>query len=309
VVIRSVDPDELAERLARLAPGVRIIAPRKAGFRTRVRGWRLPDTSVLTYAADSGIARFGEERGYLTVTVPLAAPIRASVGSRKEPVTPGEIHLIASDAAGEIEVRPGTHVLGLALDHSQVAAHHRAWRGDWDRPLPPLPTIVRATTARSRRFAAYLDDLLARLSAGVATLEAPRTSRGETDELFRLLIDAACSPESAPLPEPREEVAKRAEEFLAANTRSPIALSDLARDLETSVRTLSRAFHDRWGIGPVEFHRRRRLEAVRRDLFYTEAGGLNVTGVAMRYGFTHLGRFSHVYKRAFGEPPSQTLRH
>ena len=36
--------------------------------------------------------------------------------------------------------------------------------------------------------------------------------------------------------------------------------------------------------------------------------GVNVTDVAQRWGFTHLGNFSVVYRQEFGESPSQTLR-
>ena len=33
-----------------------------------------------------------------------------------------------------------------------------------------------------------------------------------------------------------------------------------------------------------------------------------LTDLALRWGFSHLGRFAQDYRRAFGEPPSRTLR-
>jgi AraC-like DNA-binding protein len=307
--IASTDPDELTERLRQLAPGVRIAASSTAGFRTRVRGYRIADTTILTYASDSGRAQFEDGRNYITLTMPLSASILASIGHHKRFVAPGEIHLIASNASGEIETQPGTHVLGLAIDAALVDAHRRAVDGRWDQPLAPLQTIVRPTTPSGRRVAAYLDRIIADLNSGAAGFGVPEIAYGAMDELVRLLIDAACVPGSTRLRMPRESVARRAEEILAASIRRSVSLSDLARDLETSVRTLSRTFHERRGMGPVAFHRRRRLEAVRRDLFYGNSEEVDVTHVAMRYGFIHLGRFSQDYKRAFGEPPSHTLRH
>jgi AraC-like DNA-binding protein len=49
----------------------------------------------------------------------------------------------------------------------------------------------------------------------------------------------------------------------------------------------------------------RRLEAARSMLAAGAAS--TVTDAAVRCGFSHLGRFSITYRRAFGESPSDTL--
>jgi hypothetical protein len=46
-----------------------------------------------------------------------------------------------------------------------------------------------------------------------------------------------------------------------------------------------------------------------RDGLLRSNGKLNVTTIALRYGFSHLGRFSAYYWATFGEMPSETLRH
>jgi len=38
------------------------------------------------------------------------------------------------------------------------------------------------------------------------------------------------------------------------------------------------------------------------------ADGVTVTATAERWGFGHLGEFSVMYRKRFGESPSQTLR-
>jgi AraC family transcriptional regulator, ethanolamine operon transcriptional activator len=45
-----------------------------------------------------------------------------------------------------------------------------------------------------------------------------------------------------------------------------------------------------------------------RDALRRSDGEADVTSVAIRYGFSHFGRFSAYYRSAFGEPPSATLR-
>ncbi len=74
-----------------------------------------------------------------------------------------------------------------------------------------------------------------------------------------------------------------------------------------TVRTLSRAFRSRHGLGVMGFLKRRRLETVRGELLAAEPGSTSVTQVALRYGFAHLGRFSVEYRKLFGERPSETL--
>jgi AraC-like DNA-binding protein len=49
------------------------------------------------------------------------------------------------------------------------------------------------------------------------------------------------------------------------------------------------------------------MQAVRKELL--EGGDCgDVTHLAARWGFTHLGRFASSYQKIFGEKPSQTLR-
>jgi transcriptional regulator GlxA family with amidase domain len=50
-----------------------------------------------------------------------------------------------------------------------------------------------------------------------------------------------------------------------------------------------------------------RLQLVREELLRSDKA-TNVTAIAVRHGFMHLGRFSAQYRAAFGEGPSATLR-
>ena len=93
-----------------------------------------------------------------------------------------------------------------------------------------------------------------------------------------------------------------------AHLSAPVSLAEVAEASGVCVRTLSRAFRKRHGLGPMGFLRHRRLEAARHDLLVAERDGMSVTEVALSYGFRHLGRFAVDYRQAFGESPSETLR-
>ena len=95
------------------------------------------------------------------------------------------------------------------------------------------------------------------------------------------------------------------EEVARENIRTFVHVADLSRIAEVNQRTLSRAFREVCGIGPYRYLQQLRLNEVRRVLL-SEGG--SITEVAMRFGFRELGKFGVLYRKAFGESPSETRR-
>jgi len=93
------------------------------------------------------------------------------------------------------------------------------------------------------------------------------------------------------------------EEVARANVGNFVHLADLSRIAGINQRTLSRAFREVRGIGPYRYLQYLRLSEVKRVLALE---GGSVTQAAMRFGFRELGRFGVLYRKAFGERPSQT---
>ncbi|WP_394073167.1 helix-turn-helix domain-containing protein [Xanthobacter autotrophicus] len=73
-------------------------------------------------------------------------------------------------------------------------------------------------------------------------------------------------------------------------------------------RTLHRAFHEHFGIGPNRCLWRRRMHLARRALQLARPTSASVTSIAMDHGFWELGWFAAAYRQLFGETPSATLR-
>jgi AraC family transcriptional regulator, ethanolamine operon transcriptional activator len=67
-------------------------------------------------------------------------------------------------------------------------------------------------------------------------------------------------------------------------------------------------FQEAYGIAPLAFHRRLRLNEACRELFRSCRHDVTVAQVALRWGFDHFGRFSVENHRLFGETPTTTLR-
>jgi AraC-like DNA-binding protein len=121
--------------------------------------------------------------------------------------------------------------------------------------------------------------------------------------------------------DPRARYTKSARHALAESARtwierrsrsdgSPVALGDICAELGTSERTLQAVFAEQYNVGFREMERTFRLHAAREALLAGGAGSDSeqVTEVATRFGFWHLGRFSAYYRAMFGEAPSSTLR-
>jgi len=84
-----------------------------------------------------------------------------------------------------------------------------------------------------------------------------------------------------------------------------ITVGTLCALLAIRPRTLRHYCVRHLGISPLQMVLRIRLDRVRHALLTGES---NVTSIAFAHGFTELGYFSGLYRRAFGESPRDTRR-
>lgn len=100
---------------------------------------------------------------------------------------------------------------------------------------------------------------------------------------------------------------KRVEEYLVAHCHEAITPDRLAEVAGVGLRSLYLGFQRHRGAGPMALLRELRLQRAHDELL-SAGPSVQVTDVALRWGFCHLGRFSQSYQRAFGESPRQTLQ-
>jgi AraC family ethanolamine operon transcriptional activator len=86
------------------------------------------------------------------------------------------------------------------------------------------------------------------------------------------------------------------------------AVGEIAEELDVSERTLYNAFRHWLGVGPYEYYLTRKLHVFRNELMSGPTFPGKVTRAAFAAGFNHLGQLGQVYRRHFGETPSQTLK-
>lgn len=97
----------------------------------------------------------------------------------------------------------------------------------------------------------------------------------------------------------------RAEEYIRANLDQPLSLAELAQHCGVSGRALMLGFRKLRGTSPMHFWRDLRFEAAHLDLI-SAGTSIGVTEIALKWGFSHLGRFSTEYRKRFSEKPSET---
>jgi len=94
-------------------------------------------------------------------------------------------------------------------------------------------------------------------------------------------------------------------DYFHCNPDESISIEEMCQISGLGRRNLFYNFKEYAGHSPGSFFKFIRLSALHRDLL---DGDQNVTNLALKYNFLHLGEFSALYKKTFGESPSQTQK-
>ncbi|PYI65025.1 AraC family transcriptional regulator [Arthrobacter livingstonensis] len=98
------------------------------------------------------------------------------------------------------------------------------------------------------------------------------------------------------------------QDLLLAHSGEDLSVGDLAEALGVSVRTLQAALAKELSSTPSHMLREARVRRAHQMLTAGNPRIDNVTDIAQRCGFGHLGRFAQAYRQQFGFSPSQSLR-
>lgn len=99
---------------------------------------------------------------------------------------------------------------------------------------------------------------------------------------------------------------KRALVLIEMNPAAQLTIDRLSAAVGVSSRTLQREFREYLEITPREYVQWVRLRKAHEDLL--AGNGTTVTEIALRWGFSHISRFSAAYRNRYGQLPSETLR-
>jgi AraC-like DNA-binding protein len=198
--------------------------------------------------------------------------------------------------------------VNLTLKRGMVRRHLMALLHDEPARAPAFALALDLTLPRMRAYLGYLWGVVAALEQDGGFIDQPLVGRAVEEALVAGLLLAQPHDYSDRLdtkPAPAPGSVKRTLDYMEAHLEADITLADLAAIAQVPARTLQLHFRARFGCGPMDYLRGRRLCQARAEL---ARGDSTVTTVALRWGFGSLGRFAGAYRARFGESPSQTLR-
>jgi AraC-like DNA-binding protein len=184
-----------------------------------------------------------------------------------------------------------------------TAKHHRGSL-IFDRQV----SVVEGSGAMLKRLMDYLVHILA---INDSILQNPVMCRSLDDSLMTAMlslphnkIHQLCEVHSSSA---APAVVCRAEEYMRANLKQAINVSDLTQVCDCSRSVLFSAFRNHRGYTPMEFLTEQRLHHAREQLTKSNYRA-SISSIADDCGFISYSWFSQVYKKRFGERPSDTLR-
>ena len=218
----------------------------------------------------------------------------------------GTLHVADPRIPFELRVRDPFDCLVIRVDR-ELVDRHVGFLSDAARSKLVVRPGLDSRSPAGAALVGYAEFLWRELQQECSPFLNPLVAAEAAHTAAALIADNCIDPQNSTEPDSGTALVMRAEEFLLGHLTSPVSAPDVAEHVGVSVRSLSRGFHARHGMGPIAFLRARRFEAVKAALRRATASETSVTEVALRHGFSHLGRFSVEYRRRFGESPSQTL--
>jgi len=253
----------------------------------------------------------GRERSDYWLQLPLNGRLAARVGRERVACDPTR-GAIASPAHEACSFRsdPGSARIQVALSGAAVAGQLGALLGE----PPPAPVVfvpaIDLAGGPGRSLSRCILMAVADLEQAGSVLWSAATVRAFEQFLVTALLESHRHNYSEALGRPGRSISprdvKRAVDFIEANLEEAIDLASIVAAAGVPGRTLFQHFRDCRGVAPMQYLRNARFRRVRQALLEADPEE-GVTAIALRCGFTHMGRFAVEYRRRFGESPSATL--
>lgn len=308
----GTDPGALSEILSTPNSPIKAEAKADAPIAYRCNFVATEELAIADCAYEGTISiRREAPSGKVIIFLPMEGDAVFDAGKGQIHSVPGRGAILgAGRVSGARLLGPRRH-LGLFIDQARINRHltqmfERTIIGDTDfRPSIDL------TTGPGLLLQQLAANLHYGLSGDGPLLQSPLALSALCDATIYLLLETCPHRYSealalpAPAPAPRH--VKWAIEFMQEYIAEPISLNDIATAAKVSIRTLQQGFRQFRDTTPMAYLHELRMLAAHRDLL--ESGTRQaIADIALRWGFTHLGRFSAEYRKRFGQLPSQALK-
>lgn len=311
--IASNDPEELSEILSKKMSEVRV-RPLEGGrdMSCQITAFYydfffetlMPSGAALEKPEGSGMDLYG-------LFVCLKGSHEMKVGASRVAATPGFASLGEMPRTSGQVYSAQSELLSFGFGRAEMARHmsdliERPVEGSLE--LAANIDLAKGVGLTIRAMATALN---AGFSGEAPLLASPIAMKQMKEAVIALVLEGVPHRFSRELRRPIAGVSpryvKRAIEFMYANISRPISAAEIASESGIGVRALNAGFQRFQNMPVMAYLREIRLNTVRQELL-NPAGGASVADIALKWGFSHVSRFSQKYQGRFGELPSQTLR-
>lgn len=115
------------------------------------------------------------------------------------------------------------------------------------------------------------------------------------------------TPGSMKIPPKQNQALILAMDHIQETPLNKLSFNKFCRENSINIRTLQRAFLDRYGVSPNYYVRALRLNDARKELSKCDPNVARISDIARSHGFSHMSQFATDYRRHFGELPSETM--
>ena len=225
----------------------------------------------------------------------------------------GDIAMVPPNAEHVARHGKKTHWVTMALPLEDILEHAESCQLHLPEALWEAPAMYRPAPNTARQAVERFTTALKEMATNRDLLHSSHARDAMLDELIGAALRAYASAGGEAMDARRmflrcHRITRAAKEYLCAHEHQPVRLSDLARYVGVSERSLQRAFQEVFDVPAGVYLRRWRLSQARQMLAEPIGVDMTVADAGLRYGLWELGRFAAQYRQMFGEYPAQTLR-
>jgi len=310
---RTSSADEFESVVGHVSGTTRITPKYRNTFKANLSISRLRRIGMALIDTDPMQTIIEPQHNFYVLSVPLVNSCHIKDANTRREYSRDTAHLLYPDRVLDSHHREKCKLLGVTflIDNLDEIAEKILGISNALQPLDDCSLSL--TTPSGTNLVHNLTYVCGELNRGGTTINSDVSAIELEDNLITALLLAMDENQRYSAQQRTGKVTKShialAEDYLFANLTSPVSRARLAEIAGVSIRSLSRAFVKRHGVGPMRFLKERRMEAVRMELINARPENTKVSEVALRYGFTELGKFSLLYKSIYNEKPSETLKH
>ncbi|WP_240545074.1 AraC family transcriptional regulator [Sinorhizobium fredii] len=306
------DAEEISDVLTRCIGPVRVQQPPKTDLSYSYE-FVAAGRVAFSRVASQGSLSIGQrdEVPKLLILLPLHGSACVKIGKESVISKPGHAAILDGNRLSELQVEKVRSHLSLVIDQRDI--------------FRQLGTVLERPVYGALDFVPELDladgtgEIIFKLSQIIAGSlgsdsgipDMPHALSYLSGSIVSLLVDTVPHRFSGALSQgewlPSPKHVKRAVDFMHANLRAPISMSDIAGAAGIGVRSLQEGFKRFKGTSPISYLAQLRMEAAHRDLLEADQS-VSVAEIARKWGFRHMGRFATEYRKCYGCPPSEARK-